>query len=281
MRLAVAALLLACCLSPVLAQPAADTGIVPVPEGWTAPDQEYRFGPDALWEYIDGAAELFLTYDCRQLAVRDLERGELAVTVSVYDMGRPLNAFGIFERESPTDGARLQAPGGGAVLQPPYRGLMFKDRFYIIVDVGGGGGVDELTLRDLLAAIAAGLPGSDLPPAELALLPEANRKPGTVAYTGRDYLGLADLRSCLHADYADPDSGRNFQIFVMRSAGDPFASISRQWQVKENGGELLAWREIPYQGVVVMKKIAEGAVGIAGCEDLEQALALLETATGD
>ena len=40
------------------------------------------------------------------------------------------------------------------MLQPPYRGLMFKDRFYIIVDIGGGGGVDEITLRELLAAIA-------------------------------------------------------------------------------------------------------------------------------
>ena len=35
---------------------------VPVPAGWTAVDQEYRFGRDDLWEYINGAAELFLTY---------------------------------------------------------------------------------------------------------------------------------------------------------------------------------------------------------------------------
>ncbi len=279
MRTVIATLLVACLVSPVVAQTSgeADADLVPIAKGWDAPDQEYRYGPDNLWEYINGAAELFLTYDFRQLAVRDLERGEQYATVSVYDMGHPMNAFGIFERESPTDGERLDEPGAGAVLQPPYQGLMFKDRFYVKVEVGGGD-MDEATLRELLAAAAAGLPGADDPPAELALLPAANRQPGTVAYTGRDYLGLADLRNCLHADYEDPDSGQAYQIFAMRTSGDPFATISRQWHVQEKGGAVVAWREIPYQGVVVMKKTATGALGIAGCENREQAEALLARA---
>jgi hypothetical protein len=129
--------------------------------------------------------------------------------------------------------------------------------------------------------VAAGLPGADEPPPELSHLPEPFRVPGTVAFTGRDYLGLADLRNCLHADYEDPQSGHSYQIFTIRTTGDPFATISRQWHVQKKGGEVVAWREIPYQGVVVMQKTDGGAVGIAGCQDLTQSLTLLATATGD
>ena len=74
---------------------------VPVPDGWTSVDQEYRYGRDNLWEYINGAAELFLTYRFRELVVADFEQGDRALTVSVYDMSRALDAFGVFESEKP------------------------------------------------------------------------------------------------------------------------------------------------------------------------------------
>lgn len=261
-------------VAPVAAEP------VPIPAGWTAPDQEYRYGPDNLWEYINGAAELFLTYGFVELTVRDLERGDLYVTVSLYDMGRPLQAFGIFERESPANRTRHRDLGAGAVLQPPYQGLMFKDHFYVKVEAGGGD-LDEATLREILAAVAIDLPGTDEPPPELSHLPARFRIPGTVAFTGRDYLGLADLRNCLHADYEDPETGQTYQMFTIRTTADPFATISRQWHVQKKGGVVTAWREIPYQGVVVMQKTDGGALGIAGCADRAQALALLATTTGD
>jgi hypothetical protein len=253
---------------------------VPVPAGWHAPDQEYRFGPDNLWEYINGGAELFLTYHFRELAVRDLERDDLFATLSVYDMGHPMNAFGVFERECPAGHPRLADPGAGAVLQPPYQGLMYKDRFYVKVEAGGGD-LDAAVLREILAAAAAGLPGTDDPPAQLALLPAENRVPGSVAYTGSDFLGVADLRNCLHADYEDPATGRAYQVFAMRAGGDPFATLSRRWHVEEKAGEVVAWREIPYRGVVVLRRTDRGALGIVGCEDREQALALLAAMNGD
>lgn len=50
---------------------------VAIPDGWEALDQEYRYGPDDLWQYINGAAELFLDYGFQELLVRDLGRGVL------------------------------------------------------------------------------------------------------------------------------------------------------------------------------------------------------------
>ena len=90
---------------PAAAQPAgqAEEIHVPVPGGWTAVDQEYRYGRDNLWEYINGAAEIFLTYRFRELIVADFEQGDMALSVSVYDMSRPLDAFGVYESEKPAE----------------------------------------------------------------------------------------------------------------------------------------------------------------------------------
>ena len=157
--------LLALAVIPAAAQPArSQDARVPVPEGWTAVDQEYRYDRESLWEYINGAAEMFLSYRFRELVVADFEQGDGALTIYVYDMSRPLDAFGIFEAEKPAKATVVEDVGSAALMQAPYRGLMIKDRFYVKIEVGSGDITAEV-LRGALQDVAEGLPGnSDLPP---------------------------------------------------------------------------------------------------------------------
>lgn len=250
---------------------------VPVPDGWTAPDEEYRYHRENVWEYINGAADLFLSYGFQELIVRDLEQAERYVTVCVYDMGRPLDAFGVFERERPGSGAAVDA-GAAAVIQAPYRGLMLKDRFYVKAEVGGGD-VTADALTEVLVAVAAGLPGrNELPPA-IASLPEAGRVPGSVGFAGTAFLGLADLSGCVHATYRLAD-GTEFQRFALRPGAGLLSNRSGRWTVQDHGGQQLWSREIPYSGVVVLLGDAEQMQGVAGIADLDQAIALVAAPGG-
>ncbi|MCP4291608.1 MAG: hypothetical protein GY780_07210 [bacterium] len=249
---------------------------VPVPAGWTAVDQEYRYDRENLWEYINGAAELFLTYGFRELIVLDVEKGDSGLTISVYDMGTSLGAFGIFEREKPATGDQLKGIGGAAILQPPYRALLLKDRFYVKMEVGGDDVSAEL-LTQAMADVAANLPGSDELPPQLALLPEADRLPGTVAFAGRDFLGISDLRNCMHASYELAD-GVEYQLFVMKPSQAFLGNKRGKWTVENRqGDELLIWREIPYTGVVVLLGDEKQMLGVAGFEDFEAAVNILES----
>lgn len=252
------------------------TGVsVPVPEGWMAVDEEYRFGPENLWEYINGAADLFLTYGFQELVVLDMEMGDAALSVSVYDMGAPLDAFGIYESEKPADGAGLEGVGAAAVLQPPYRGLLLKDRYYVKVEVGGGD-VEAPALEAAMRDIAAGLPGNDELPAALLALPSKGRKPGTVAYTGTSFLGIDDLEACLHADYEV--DGVDFQLFVMSPSKGLLANKRGKWTVTDGkNGDMVYRREIPYTGAVVLMGDDEQLLGVAGIEDADQAHSLLNS----
>ncbi len=74
--------------------------------GWVRGGDARCYSPDALYEYIDGAADLYLSYGFKQAVVGDYVKsgeGEHWITVDVYDMGAPLHAFGIYGAEKPPD----------------------------------------------------------------------------------------------------------------------------------------------------------------------------------
>lgn len=256
---------------PALAQP--PEVHVPVPEGWTLVDQEYRYGRDNLWEYINGAAELFLTYRFRELIVADFEQGDEAITVSVYDMGRPLDAFGVFETEKPDKAEVLADVGAGAVLQAPYQGLLFKDRFYVKIEAGAGD-VSAEKLGGAMKDVAAGLPGDGGLPPQLAALPEEGRVPGSVAFAGGNFLGFEDLRSCLYADYKGA-ADQEYRLFVMKPSAAFLRNDNGKWNQSEQDGQMLFSREVPYSGVVVLRGGEERLIGVSGLEDVKSATKLL------
>lgn len=246
---------------------------VPAPAGWTAVDQEYRYGRDSLWEYINGAAELFLTYRFSELVVADFEQGEAALTVSVYDMGGKLDAYGVYETEKPQQAETLPGVGAAAVLQPPYQGLLIKGRFYVKFESGGGDVTAEV-LGAAMKDVAVGLPGDDSLPPELASLPETGRIPGTVAFAGSDFLGFEDLKSCLYADYAG-EGGAEYRLFVMTPSAAFLRNDSGKWDCTEVDGKSRFARSIPYRGVVVLLGDQQRLMGVSGPEEVEAATVLL------
>ena len=266
-------LLVAAVITAVAQPPQPPELHVPVPTVWTAVDQEYRFGRENLWEYINGAAEMFLTYRFRELIVADFEQGEGAITVSVYDMGLALDAFGIFETEKPAAAEVLADIGSAAVLQAPYQGLLIKDRFYVKIEAGGGD-VPAEAFRGALQDVAAGLPGDSSLPPELAALPDDGRVPGSVAFSGINFLGFEDLRGCLSADYEDAD-GAAYRLFVMKPNAAFLRNDSGKWAQSEHDGRLMFTRQIPYSGVVVLLGDEERLIGVSGVDEIEAAIEVL------
>jgi hypothetical protein len=136
--------------------------------------------------------------------------------------------------------------------------------------------VDAPVLQAVMKDIAAGLPGKDVLPPALLALPEKGRKPGTVAYTGSSFLGVDDLQGCLHADYEM--DGQTFQLFVMAPSKGLLANKRGKWAVTDGeDGEKVYRREVPYTGTVVLAGVGAQLLGVAGLEDGDQALALLQS----
>jgi hypothetical protein len=57
------------------------------------------YHPDDLYKYMDGGADVFLFYDFKELLHQEFKAKQADLTVDVFDMGTPLNAFGIYAAE--------------------------------------------------------------------------------------------------------------------------------------------------------------------------------------
>ena len=69
--------------------------------GWRADDADGLFDGEEIFRYMDGAGEVYMSYGFRRLFVRQFlaEGGdEEPVTVELFDMGTPSEAFGVFTR---------------------------------------------------------------------------------------------------------------------------------------------------------------------------------------
>ncbi|HYA48501.1 MAG TPA: DUF6599 family protein, partial [Burkholderiales bacterium] len=133
-------------------------GLVPRVEGWKPEEAPRSFFPENLYEYIDGAAESYLSYDFKELLVAQLKKEGMpaTLTVEIYDMGGPTNAFGIFSAE------RYPENGPVAVGDLGYlegESLNFAaGRYYVKLLSFGLGGQTAPALTDFGQKLAGAVP---------------------------------------------------------------------------------------------------------------------------
>ena len=265
-------LLLATAALTACSSPASD---FPEVAGWTQPGEVLIYDADNLWEYINGAAELFVSYGVQSCRTTDLTSGDLTVTVDLYDMGTPLNAYGVFERESSGESVEV-SDATVALVSPPYQALLLKGSTYAKVNVFEG----ELTLaagQELLEALAAALPGQSSMPSEFELLPSAGKVAGTESYQAEAFLGLAELTDCVFADYS-VEGEENWQGFVVipGAASSVWETLAGEWESLENNGSTVFLTEVPYRGFVGVLRTDGGVFGVSGAADQPQLLARLD-----
>ena len=247
--------------------------------GWTQAGDVLTYDAESLWEYINGAAELFVSYGVISCQTADLSSEDLTVAVDLYEMGTPLNAYGVFEREA--SGETVDIPGAvAAMVSPPYQALLLKGSTYAKVNVFEG----ELTMeagRALLEGLADALPGESSIPSEFGLLPTAGKIAGTESYQAEAFLGLTELTDCVFAEYED-DAGEPWEGFVVlpEAADDVWNALFSEWSSVERGGSMVLFREVPYRGFVGVVRTDAGLFGVSGAESQDALLARLDAFAG-
>jgi len=193
----------------------------------------------------------------------------VVVALDLYEMGTPLNAFGILSRERAGD--RVIVSGAtDAMVSAPYLALLVKGSIYAKVNVLEG----ELTAetgREMLEALASELPGDAVLPAEFDLLPADGKVAGSEGFQREGYLGLTELADCIYAEYAG-DGGETWEGFAMLAHDRPSAeatwnALAAEWDAVDHGGSQVLFREIPYRGFVGVMRTEQGIFGASGAAD--------------
>jgi hypothetical protein len=179
----------------------AATTLVPEIEGWTLSESPQTFAPDSLYEYIDGAAESYLGYDFKELAVAQYQKPgtEASLTIEIYDMGTPLNAFGIYSVERYPEN-RLVVVGAQGYLEDEVLNF-YVGGYYVKLVCFNAGKETPAVLENAARKVAmkAGAAGS-LPPL-LSVFPQDGLVANSEKYIRKNVLGFDFLRNGYLASY--------------------------------------------------------------------------------
>lgn len=99
-------------------------------QDWSQSGQDRVITSQNLFEYIDGGAELYLSFGFKKLIVRTFKKQDFPVLeVDFFDMGRADNAFGIFRHDCEEEGAQV---GQGSELGPGWL-RFWQDHYFIYI----------------------------------------------------------------------------------------------------------------------------------------------------
>lgn len=168
--------------------------------GWTASGQPGRYGPDTLFDYINGAAESFLDCGFRELVTQAYEApGGRSVSVDVFRHEGPEAAFGIYSQELSPRATFLDL-GAQGYAEPGVLNF-FQGDCYVKLSGFHLGAEERETLTRFARAVAARIPGEARMPAHLAAFPAEGRVARSERYLLKNVLGYPYLGPAYSAEY--------------------------------------------------------------------------------
>ncbi|MCX5874624.1 MAG: hypothetical protein NTY51_15545 [Deltaproteobacteria bacterium] len=268
------------------------------PDGWALIDAPETFTRETLFEHIDGQADLFLEYGFEKSVFtiyRNVNSSEDKIDVDIYDMGNPLQAFGVFSRfrhEESTAGIGLDSSLGDRYA------LFYKGKYFVVLQATDS---NASTLKRLAQEIESRISDNSAPPKEIAYFPKSGLKPGSIEYfpyglLGHQFLGRGFKASYVEKDETKTDAktmseGRDFHLFlsIFENSQEAMNALRllrehlfKKGRVAEGistqfGPDALTGVD-PYQGKTIVAHKGPylvGAVGFEQDKDGEQRLAEL------
>jgi len=186
--------------------------LLPRTTGWQMQDSPSLYDSGTLYQYINGAAESYLSYNFRQLAVANYENaGGDSVSVEIYQHASPRDGFGIYSQEKPDSGNFLSMGSEGygeSILLNFVQG-----RYYVKINYFGSAADGLPLLKEFGQAISGKIPDKPSLPGTLALFPEKDRKEHSRAYIAQNFLGHSFLHSAFTAEYES--NGQTAKAFIL------------------------------------------------------------------
>lgn len=198
--------------------------LVPRLDAWTQSETPRSYFPESLFEYIDGAAESYLSYDFRELLVVDLEKKgtEATLTLEIYDMGSPVNAFGIFGAERYPENMAA-AVGDLGYIEGEALNFM-AGRFYVKLLGFGLGRETASALNEFGAKVAGAVKEKGALPALVLAFPREGLIARSEKYIKKNFMGYEFLRDGYVAAYKADD--REIEAFFIEGGSEKDAGAT-------------------------------------------------------
>jgi hypothetical protein len=232
--------------------------ILPELEGFKKTTSYPVFGPDNLWDFINGAADTYLAYGFIDLHVAEYKKGKNVIKLEVYRHSDNIMAFGIYSTERSPSFRFINLGAQGYVADGAIN--FFKGDYYVKIRTYSKSEKTLKSAESLAVKVADMLKGDSKMPAVLSQFPETGRKKNEETYINESVLGHKFLNKAFKAIYEVGSD--NFSIFIMENSSaeetkktvdaylkvagqDPSDSGDGKYMLTDgyNGTIFLAWKE--------------------------------------
>jgi hypothetical protein len=180
--------------------------------GWKQSGEIQMFIPKTLYEYINGAADLYLMYDFQELKVAEYQNEKKAsVTIDVYRHKTPIHAFGIYSQERLPNANYINVGIQGYIESNVLNFL--TGSYYVKISSYNTGSEDQEILLNFAKKVADNLGEKGTLPPILASFPKEGKGKNSEKFIAKNFLGYAFLYSAFTADYEFSD--KKFKIFII------------------------------------------------------------------
>ena len=188
------------------------SGLFPEIKGWRKPGNIQVYTPETLYEYINGAAELYLSYEFQELQVAEyLNEDSASVVVEIYRHKTPTHAFGIYSQERPIEADFLNIGAQGYMVAPIFN--FVTANYYVKIYCYDVDTNRQEVLQTFAKKVAENLGGKRPLPRILACFPSKGKKQNSEKFVAKNFLGYGFLHSGFTAEYSD--SNTTFTLFII------------------------------------------------------------------
>jgi Family of unknown function (DUF6599) len=177
------------------------------------------FTGNALWEYIDGGAEMYHLYNFIEVATADYKAGETEIVVDIYRFDDATDAYGLYgmlRTDKPTF-VLLGVEGFTA----PSSIIFVKGSYLVRLMTYEETEAANRTLADLAQELNNTVPGATARPNPFMLFPPTNAMGARDKYYARSFLGQKFLTRVYSQDYLIGSD--TVSLFLSRDdAGDKY-----------------------------------------------------------
>lgn len=275
-KLAFAAVLFAA----VFTGKAADNELFPEVTGWKMQEEKKVYNSGDLWELIDGAADIFLSYYFQDLHIAEYSSKNAIIRVELYRHSTLANTYGIFTAERMPDYPMVTVGSLGYKSQGVLN--FMTGTYYVKVMSAGIQEADESSIAMIAEKVSAKLAQPVGLPQELSLFPEEGKVALSDTYIAQNFLGYSFFHSAYSAKYGGQGE---IQLFIIRLTPEEIQKILDLYfaLVKEDKVQLkdgVFTVSDPFNGTVYLKQKGNALTGVLNSGNEPVALGYLNQVTG-
>jgi hypothetical protein len=234
------------------------------------------FTPDNLWDFINGAADTYLSLGFEDLHVAEYVKGKNTIKLEIYRHKDPTQAFGIYSSERSASFSFLNIGAQGYKTDGSLNFL--KGKFYVKLRTNSSSAKVLQSLETLALRVADMLPGESVLPKVLSDFPESGRKKNEETYLREGVLGHEFLQGAYKALYETGDMAfsvfifdkstpeecrKTVNVWLVKAGLDPDDAATGNYAFKDgyNGDIFLSWKD---SRMVAIQGLAKDQTDVAG-----------------